>query len=281
VTPETYIGYERLQLSSYSGSPVIFNKLTAYHLAPNLPADEVSFGGSWTVHQWQATADATGAQIELNYMADNVYLVLGGTGTVTVAVDGVRQKTVNVAGVPDLYTLISSPHYSSGLLQLTFSKACKPTTSPSMTSTVPYVGSGGTAACRRHLAPDYAAKLPTEVERPPSGGTRICFVLPAAGEPPVPLVAPGHREHRGTPGSDDARAARRGDRRRTSLSLHLEPATGRGVGQNTWNRDSGHTRATTLPTTSDRGTDPSTGCRTRRPGCLPSRSRSWPGPPWA
>jgi len=122
VTPETYIGYERLQLSSYSGSPVIFNKLTAYHLAPNLPADEVSFGGSWTVHQWQATADATGAQIELNYMADNVYLVLGGTGTVTVAVDGVRQKTVNVAGVPDLYTLISSPHYSSGLLQLTFSK---------------------------------------------------------------------------------------------------------------------------------------------------------------
>jgi cytochrome c biogenesis protein CcdA/thiol-disulfide isomerase/thioredoxin len=122
LTPETYLGYARQDLTSYQGSPVIDSLATRYQLASSVPVDGRSFGGTWTVNQWEATADTAGSTIELNFMADDVYLVLGGTGTVGVSVNGVHQRSIAVAGVPDLYTLVSSPHYSSGLLRLTFSK---------------------------------------------------------------------------------------------------------------------------------------------------------------
>ena len=121
LTPETYLGFERQDLTSYVGSPVIDSRPARYQASASVPVDERSFGGTWTVNQWEATADTTGSTIELNYMADDVYLVLGGQGTVGVSVNGVDQRTVTVSGVPDLYTLLSSADYSSGLLRLTFS----------------------------------------------------------------------------------------------------------------------------------------------------------------
>ena len=121
LTPETYLGFERQDLTSYVGSPVIDSRPARYQASTSVPVDERSFGGTWTVNQWEATADTTGSTIELNYMADDVYLVLGGQGTVGVSVNGVDQRTVTVSGVPDLYTLLSSADYSSGLLRLTFS----------------------------------------------------------------------------------------------------------------------------------------------------------------
>jgi hypothetical protein len=51
-------------------------------------------------------------------MADDAYLVLGGTGTVQVSVNGRHIKTIDVSGVPDLYTLLSSTSYTSGLVTL-------------------------------------------------------------------------------------------------------------------------------------------------------------------
>ncbi len=121
LTPETYLGFARQDLTFYQGSAVIDSRPTRYQPDASLPADEWSFGGTWTVRQWESTADADGSTIDLNYMADDVYLVLGGSGTIGVSINGVHQRTIDVSGVPDLYTLVSSSHYSSGLLRLTFS----------------------------------------------------------------------------------------------------------------------------------------------------------------
>ena len=59
--------------------------------------------------------------MELTFQANDVYLVLGGKGTVTVAVNGVHQETLTVAGIPNLYTLVSGTAFRSGTLELGFS----------------------------------------------------------------------------------------------------------------------------------------------------------------
>ena len=60
-------------------------------------------GGQWTVAAEKATA-GEGARLTFNYQAKDVYLVLGGTGTVGVQVNGGATRTVQVTGAPTLYT---------------------------------------------------------------------------------------------------------------------------------------------------------------------------------
>ena len=63
----------------------------------------------------------SGATIELSFSAKDVYLVMGGQGTVGVSVGGRLTKTVDVGGVPRLYQLVGPGAYQSNLLSLTFS----------------------------------------------------------------------------------------------------------------------------------------------------------------
>ena len=65
----------------------------------------------------EATA-GPGAQIELSFLAQNVYLVLGGHGTLAVSVNGRHVQTINVAGVPRLYTLYQAGQAVTGKLLL-------------------------------------------------------------------------------------------------------------------------------------------------------------------
>jgi cytochrome c biogenesis protein CcdA/thiol-disulfide isomerase/thioredoxin len=120
LTPETYIGYERFDPQYYVGSPVSPNINDLYLLASKVPENDLSWGGYWTEHAWSATAGSA-AQMELDFQANDVYLVLGGKGTVQVSLNGVHQRTVTVRGIPNLYTLVSAPKFESGELQLSFS----------------------------------------------------------------------------------------------------------------------------------------------------------------
>lgn len=120
LTTETYLGYTRFDGDRYLGSPVLEGRSATYRLDNDLPSDDVSFGGTWTQNAWETTAGA-GAELELAYMADDVYLVLGGQGTVSVSVDGVHARTVDVSGVPDLYTMVSSSSFHTGVLTLQLS----------------------------------------------------------------------------------------------------------------------------------------------------------------
>ena len=71
----------------------------------------------WTEHQQEATAGA-GAKLELAFVAADVYVVLGGIGTVQVSLDGNAGHTLTVEGVPRLYTLVQSTSDRTGALLL-------------------------------------------------------------------------------------------------------------------------------------------------------------------
>ena len=118
VTPETYVGYARIDSGRYRGTPLAPRRPASYVLAKKPPLDTISFGGDWTVGDQRAVADRD-ARLRLHFHAHDVYLVLGGAGSVRVSVNGRQTRTVVVNG-DRLYTLFSSRAVRDGLLDLRF-----------------------------------------------------------------------------------------------------------------------------------------------------------------
>ena len=116
MSPETYIGYERLQYL-LPAADLVRNAPSAYHFPASLPLGAFALSGIWTEHAQEATA-GTDAKLELTFVAHTVYLVLGGHGSLDVAVDGRHTQTIHVAGVPRLYTLYDAGFQTSGRLLL-------------------------------------------------------------------------------------------------------------------------------------------------------------------
>ena len=117
-TPETYLGPDRLDRSHYAGSPLITGRPAHYTLATTVPPDSISYGGQWTLSGQTALA-GTGARLELNFRARDVYIVLGGKGRVTTLFDGKPLGSIAVNS-DRLYTVFSSPNPRVGLLELRF-----------------------------------------------------------------------------------------------------------------------------------------------------------------
>ncbi|WNI16979.1 hypothetical protein [Actinacidiphila sp. ITFR-21] len=84
-----------------------------------MPENEFGLGGTWSVGGQALTAGRSAA-MELNFLADDVYLDVGGTGTVT-AVFGGRTRTFAVSGAPDICPVVSGSTEQQGVLKLTFS----------------------------------------------------------------------------------------------------------------------------------------------------------------
>ena len=102
-TPETYLGSERVQ--GYAGSTAYATGEFSEPAA--LPADTYGLSGAWTIAQQQITA-GKGAGIKLSFHASDVYLDVGGTGTLTVSSGG-QTKVIRVSGAPDIYTVATEP----------------------------------------------------------------------------------------------------------------------------------------------------------------------------
>ncbi len=102
-TPETYLGSQREQ--GYIGG-ALKDGTSDYTYPKSLPDNEFGLSGSWTVGDESITSGA-GAGIELDYLASDVYLDVGGTGTITATVDG-KTTSYAVSGAPDIYTLVST-----------------------------------------------------------------------------------------------------------------------------------------------------------------------------
>ena len=77
----------------------------------------LGLSGTWTEHAQEATAGRD-ARLELGFLAQDVYLVLGGTGTISVSVNGHHTQTIDVAGTPRLYTLDQASSDTTGTLRL-------------------------------------------------------------------------------------------------------------------------------------------------------------------
>jgi len=117
-TQESYLGYQQLQYAV--GTPAVHDKSADYHAPSSIPSNTLAFNGSWTIHKEEATA-GDDAQIMLQFTANDVYLVMSGQGTVGVSFNGKPMPTVNVDGIPKLYTLFSGGSLQTGELTLTFS----------------------------------------------------------------------------------------------------------------------------------------------------------------
>ncbi len=117
ITQESYLGYSEEQYAA--GESVERDKAVDYQGPSSVPPDSFAFNGVWTDHSEEATAGAK-AEITLNFTANDVYLVMGGTGTVDVSLDGRHLTSVEVEGVPRLYTLLSGAPLVTGALQMTF-----------------------------------------------------------------------------------------------------------------------------------------------------------------
>jgi thiol-disulfide isomerase/thioredoxin len=117
-SPESYVGYSEIQYDV--GTTVVHNEATVYHAPSTIPSESFAFNGTWTDHSQEATSGSN-ASIAMNFTADDVYLVMGGQGTVDVSFNGRHLTTLTVSGIPKLYTLFSGTSLQTGQLSLSFS----------------------------------------------------------------------------------------------------------------------------------------------------------------
>ncbi|GAA5191891.1 cytochrome c biogenesis protein DipZ [Rugosimonospora acidiphila] len=116
-TPETYLGLARAQ--TYGGDTPLQPGTATYKYPSSVPADEFALTGTWSASDESLTAQAN-AGITLNYLADDIYLDVGGTGTITATVDG-KTTTYQVSGAPNIYTVLSRTSQEQGILRVTLS----------------------------------------------------------------------------------------------------------------------------------------------------------------
>lgn len=127
-TPETYLGYERMQ-NFASPESVTENKPTAYTAPKDIPQDNFAFSGKWSLMNEYASPQK-GAKLQLNFEAKEVFLVMrpkNGTAKVKVFLDDKQQNLgadvkngVVTINQDRLYKLIKLPTSGRHLLRLEF-----------------------------------------------------------------------------------------------------------------------------------------------------------------
>jgi cytochrome c biogenesis protein CcdA/thiol-disulfide isomerase/thioredoxin len=114
-TPETYLGSARADTYAGQGG----TGTQGFSFPASIPPSEWALAGTWTVGSENLTAGKNAA-LKLNFTADDVYLDVGGTGTVTATVNG-KTTTYHVSGAPDIYTLVSRAQPESATIEVTLS----------------------------------------------------------------------------------------------------------------------------------------------------------------
>jgi cytochrome c biogenesis protein CcdA/thiol-disulfide isomerase/thioredoxin len=115
MTPESYLGWERLE--RYSGSEIVPDREVPYRFPRTVPLNTLAYDGLWRVERQRIVA-GNGARLRLHFLAQNVYLVLGGSGSLQVLVNGKPVRTIGVGGLSRLYTLLRYPNLREGELEL-------------------------------------------------------------------------------------------------------------------------------------------------------------------
>jgi cytochrome c biogenesis protein CcdA/thiol-disulfide isomerase/thioredoxin len=119
ITPETYLGYERLQ--NYAGSRIYPNRFHDYTFpAGRLGDSQLAYGGTWKLGSQEIDPGPSGAALRLHFHAENVYVVLGGHGTVQKLIDGKPTGTIDVDAYR-LYTVRAGKKLLDATLELRFS----------------------------------------------------------------------------------------------------------------------------------------------------------------
>ncbi len=114
-TPETYLGTTKQV--NFAGSEK-YSAATKEFAAPEkVKKNSFALDGAWTLGTQSIASTGDSAEIELNYTAREVRMVLGGSGTVTYTVDG-KRKSIEVSGTPQSYQLLSTDDLASGTVNV-------------------------------------------------------------------------------------------------------------------------------------------------------------------
>lgn len=118
-TPETYFSVGKVV--NYGGDGVYDEGIRTFDYPAQLADDRFALSGPWALDYQGVTAQSDDAAIRLNYRARNVYLVVGGTGTVTVTRDG-ASRTIPVSGPPNMRQIVADDADGAGALEVTLSE---------------------------------------------------------------------------------------------------------------------------------------------------------------
>ncbi len=119
LTPETYFGVGKVV--NYGGDGAYDEGSATFSYPPALAADKFALSGPWSLDYQGATPDGDNSTIRLNFHAKNVYIVVGGTGTVTVVRDG-KSATLPIGGAPTAHEIVAGDQPMSGMLEVRPSK---------------------------------------------------------------------------------------------------------------------------------------------------------------
>jgi cytochrome c biogenesis protein CcdA/thiol-disulfide isomerase/thioredoxin len=119
LTPETYFSVGKVV--NYRGVGDYDEGTRIYALPAQLPDDSFALRGTWAVDYQGVTAQRDDNAIALNYHARNVYMVVGGTGIVTVTRDG-KTTTIPVSGPPNMRQLVTDDQDGAGSMDVSLSK---------------------------------------------------------------------------------------------------------------------------------------------------------------
>jgi hypothetical protein len=106
---------------NYGGQGGYDQGVRAFAYPAQLADDTFALRGPWAVDYQGITARSDDAAITLNYHARDVYIVVGGTGTVTVTRAG-KTATVPVSGPPDMRQVVAGDDDGAGSLEVRLSK---------------------------------------------------------------------------------------------------------------------------------------------------------------
>ncbi|SON62475.1 Thiol-disulfide oxidoreductase YkuV [Mycobacterium simulans] len=115
LTPETYFGVGKMV--NFAGSELYDQGSATFNYPPTLRANAFALSGRWSLDYQGAMADSDNSRIKLDYHAKNVYLVVGGTGTVTVIRDG-KSTTLPISGPPTAHQVVAGDRVADGTLEV-------------------------------------------------------------------------------------------------------------------------------------------------------------------
>jgi cytochrome c biogenesis protein CcdA/thiol-disulfide isomerase/thioredoxin len=118
-TPETYLGSDRVDAYAGDESGAYAQGTNSYSYPSDIGQDYFGLTGTWNVGEQDITSGAN-AGIKLNFDADDVYLDVGGTGTITATYNG-KTTTYNVSGAPDIYTVVGGSSVQTGTVTIKLS----------------------------------------------------------------------------------------------------------------------------------------------------------------
>ena len=115
LTPETHFGVGKRV--NFGGDQTYDKGSANFTYPPTLPAGTFALSGPWSLDYEGATADSDNSRIKLNYHAKNVYLVVGGTGTLTVMRGG-KSTTLPITGTPQSHQVVAGEQVTDGTLEV-------------------------------------------------------------------------------------------------------------------------------------------------------------------